>query len=643
MWINHATWQKVLPLNNSIYKLLTSLLLIAVLPAQFGFLSNRSPQERFNRGLDQFNDSRYGSAAENFEKVLSADDISLHPVAQMMLMKAYHHAGNPGKARLAGRDFISAYPGNRYLSAVYLTFGDLFINDGQPIEAFRMYLQARRWASPTEISGVDGRLSRVLSLRMPLDDLASIKLVEGDALNRELISLAEIYSLSLGGQADEAADLLVEVHRENLPAIFHPLHQRIIQRIKRVSEPVVTVGVILPLTGRDATIGKLYLRGLRKAMTRLNRTNATLALMIYDNYSDPVETVLAVRQCAQNSNVLAILGPLTTTNSIMAATEAQALEIPLLLPLCTEDNLSDIGDYIFQANATLSMRGRLAGRYLAHELDLDSLAVLAPADEFGYTLTDAFVTEVDSWGKVVVATEWYSGIPENLRPQFQNLRQVGFDLREVNEYEDVLGIAIDSLDNMFDVSDEILFEIPDDDDESATRSDSAKMVLETIQGLFVPIHPGHIQYLGPQFPAYNLETQLIGNESWLDLEVLNQEIIGPHLSGMYFISGYRAPNDSLFTGVIPEDEIDAGYLHRGYDSGLLLSNLQGQNLTTRGEARRTLAAIGNYIGRGQITSFTGSDDNVNSSLQVLQYQGNNLINRGFFSGDSIVHPAPALP
>jgi ABC-type branched-subunit amino acid transport system substrate-binding protein len=50
-------------------------------------------------------------------------------------------------------------------------------------------------------------------------------------------------------------------------------------------------------------------------------------------------------------------------------------------------------------NSNLQMRGKIAARYVAKTLKLDSLAILAPADKFGRALVDGFVKEADLLGK----------------------------------------------------------------------------------------------------------------------------------------------------------------------------------------------------------------------------------------------------
>ncbi|NQT96392.1 MAG: penicillin-binding protein activator [Candidatus Marinimicrobia bacterium] len=632
-------------MNKYIKLLLLQALVVSSLFGQFGIFTNRSGQERFDRGVESFNEGHYANAAGIFRKLVRSGYPELITAATMMLMKAEYHSGNPEAARETGRRFINQFPDSRYLTDIHFCYGDIFITEGQPNEALRMYLTARRLSEqPATQDLIDSRLLRLIGLGIPVDYIQNLLITEANLSNRAILHLTLSFSHLMAGHPDQAAEVLHRIGRDELPQLHNDLFRTILRQTYQPGQQVLSVAVILPLSGSEAGLGKTYLKGLKQAIDDLNKAGVRVALSIYDNNSDAVESVLAVRQCALNQNIKLILGPLTTNNSIAAATVAQGAEIPIIIPLCSQDNLSMIGDFVFQMNATLTTRGKLAARYLAQELDLDSLALIAPNDDFGHSLADAFLAEVDMLGKTVVAVEWYPGIPENLRRQFMALRKTAFGLQESDEYDEYLGMEIDSLDAMFEIPEDIFFEIPESDDKPLTRSDSAKIVLETIQGIFIPIHPGHIQFLGTQFPAYNLKTQLIGNENWLDLEILSQEIIGPHLNGMLFVSNYLTPADSSTVVELRADEdSDIRYYYQGFDGGLLLSNLAQAGLNSRVGTKTELENLYQFVGLTQIVTFAGENNNVNSALRVLKYNNQEIIDIGFFNGDSIIVSNPAIP
>ena len=66
--------------------------------------------------------------------------------------------------------------------------------------------------------------------------------------------------------------------------------------------------------------------------------------------------------------------------------------------------------------------------------------------------------------------------------------------------------------------------------------------LNTIQAIYSPVHPEHLAYIGTQFPMYYFDTQIVGNDSWKNLDILNQSNIGPHMEGLSIISSNYSTN-----------------------------------------------------------------------------------------------------
>ena len=191
--------------------------------------------------------------------------------------------------------------------------------------------------------------------------------------------------------------------------------------------------------------------------------------------------------------------------------------------------------------------GQHAARWIAEYLIKDSIAIIAPADDYGYSVIDAFLKEMDALDRTVVVVEWYTGKPENLKKQFQSLRQTAFNLIPPdNPYDEFLGMSFDSLDALFDVNTEDFFALAEDENEEKIK-DSSKVVLSTIQALYMPIHAEHLNYIGTQFPMYNLNTSLVGNIAWNQPEILAQDNVGPHLEGMTILSCL------LYTSPSPRD------------------------------------------------------------------------------------------
>ena len=121
--------------------------------------------------------------------------------------------------------------------------------------------------------------------------------------------------------------------------------------------------------------------------------------------------------------------------------------------LRSKSEVQNINQNAFLLGSSYSAEGRIAAQYIVKHLGLDSIAVVAPANKKTEIQIDAFINEVDRLGGNVVATEWYSGEPKNLRRQFKYLRKVGFELDAKEKiFDEALGMELDSIDALFDVS-----------------------------------------------------------------------------------------------------------------------------------------------------------------------------------------------
>ncbi|MCK5330801.1 MAG: hypothetical protein KAK01_05295, partial [Candidatus Marinimicrobia bacterium] len=85
------------------------------------------------------------------------------------------------------------------------------------------------------------------------------------------------------------------------------------------------------------------------------------------------------------------------------------------------------------------------------------------------------------------------------------------------------------------------------------------------------------------------------------------------------------------------------YYYQGFDSGLLLSNLTQAGLNSRAGTKAELENLHQFVGLTQIVTFAGENNNVNSALRVLKYDNQEIIDIGFFNGDSIIVSNPAIP
>jgi len=588
------------------------------------WFQSRLIEKQIDMAIEHFNEDRFAIAETIIKKLMEKPLGVYEPKSRIMLMKTAYALNKKEDVKIIGRKFLESFPKNEFAKDVYLKFGDTFIDEQNFNSAFRMYIKARTLTANEEfLYLVDHRLLNTIQLNIPSTTISELSMISTNSSERIICTLAKSFNDISSGNPDECASSLYQVNPEEIPIYYFDLYEKLLRASYQPAIKTITVGVIIPLTGDNMIQGNSFLRGMHKALSSSINSNKKIAFIIKDNEGDEIQTIRVINELEKNPNVKAIIGPISETNAIIAANSLQGKNIPLLIPSATLDGITSLGNNIYQLNSNLSVRGKIAARYITKILELDSIAVLAPADNFGHALTDAFVKEVDQLGKKIVGVEWYSGIPTDLKRQFKNLRKIAFDLKEKdNNYDEYLGMVLDSLDFLFELSDDDLFDIPDDEDEKLTALDSSKLKLNTIQAIYSPAHPDHLAYIGTQFPMYYFETQIVGNDSWKNLDVLNQSNIGPHMEGLVIISN----NYSI--------DIKDQIYNQAFDCTQLIYSIVNDQDNGRLSLAKKLSNLSDFSGESHNVRFF--DSNLNTSLQVLRYENNQITRSGYFVGDSLL-------
>ena len=609
----------------------------ALLLSNQSWFKNRSIKEQLKKAVVHYNEGRFATTETILKKILKQEHDNYQSVTWYLMMKADYGLNKIEEARGIARNVLQSYPKSAYVKDVFSCLGDMFVDEGKYSAALRMYLRARSLQSDELfLEKIDQRIMNTLKVNISLPGVDEMLSVEFDLKNRSILLLSKAYGAIFSGQPDDGAQILSGVNIDHVPARYFDFYEELLLATYRPSRKNITIGVVLPLSGEYQSNGTLFLEGLKSAVQAQTEGLRNFSLIIYDNRSRGIETIQTVKMLAKKPEIIAIIGPLNAGNALIAANTLSGSVIPLLIPSSVQDGLVTLGANVFQLNSDEKTRGRLAARYAVQKLGLKNIAVLAPSNEMGHNLVDAFCGELDLLGFAPVKVEWYFGIPEDLQRQFNSIRKTAWDLMpKDDEYAEFLGLEIDSLDALFKISVDDFFDLQKDTEKELSAKDSSKINLDTIDGMYMPIPLDHLSYLATQFPIYNLETQVIGNESWQDLDILNQENIGPHLDKMVVITNRK---EIFYNEILSR----AGYhknnefFYQGVDCVQLLSAVITEDKLDRRTILKNLNSIDEFHGLERIFSFSGEPPNLNKALQVLQYDQNSFSSVGFFKGDSLI-------
>ena len=553
-------------------------------------------------------------------------------IVHLMYGKTLYKLGELERAKRVQKDFLLKYPNDPLSYNARHNLGEIYYRLGEFPMATREFLtvavNAKR--APLRSKGLT-LAGYILENKVTLDDIRKQR--------RETVNIVEKAYLTLKLSENLYEMGAMELARKEA-AIFlanykNPPFKEDIERIRdgKVSRgtSIVNIGVLLPLTGENAENGLSILRGIKTAFNEQPpEFRKMFKLTIKDNESDQVKTVKEMIKFADDPSVMVVVGPMMSDNSTAAAAIANSVGLPMISPTATRDGIAGIGSFSFQANSDLSVRGKSLAKFAIDSLGLKRIAILSPANDYGKQMTDSFAREIDELGGEIVAQSWYYGEPKNLRLQFEQFRRISFRIHEelypAEEPPDSAAILADSA-----LSDSVIMRMLTELSKPPEEIDSGKVILDVIDGFYLPIEFGEIKYLAPQFAFWNFKTQILGGQNWYDEEMLSDKDISRYLDGVTFTSDIYRGSDNLalqnlknkYKELYNEEPFRTDIF--GYDCLNMVLQLIGDKIRTRENFIKKITELNNFRGVSGMIDFSGVSKRVNNSIHILQFSKNEIV------------------
>ena len=592
-------------------RLLLNIVLIGSLFAQS---IDNDANEKFIKSLvDDLNRQRNNSVIKRIdESTINETNYANH--AKVLKLKAYYNLQEFDAALNTAKSMNSLnFPPNLKTS-FHLTMGDIYSSKGYYNFAFKHYIDARRSNEDSRSKrSINKRIAKIIPLNLEYANLEVLEILEEDNTNLNIILLAQSFTL-IYNNSEEVLNKFNDIEQRSLDREFRSSYNFLKRNINSNMSFSKKVGVVLPLEGEGLEITNAFLKGLLKA-NQSSQSNEKIQFIVIDNFSDPISTVEAFKNLVNKHNVSAIIGPFLDKNLIAGASSISTVDIPIFAPFTSLDNLSNVNQNIYLLNSSVDFRNQLLANHSFADSDLNNIAVIAPRTDLGINEVDSFLIALDKLNKEPVYIGWYEeNSAIDLQPNFNELRDIAWEIETRDEYQEFLGVEIDVLDSMFEVDNDEVYDMFNlEQDESI---DSTKVILETIDSIFYPVSSSGLEFIASQVSLSNLETQLLGNENWLNLDLLKEESVSPHISNMLFVSNY-----------IPKYLNDSEYdyspsLNNAFHFGIDFSNfLINSNFN---KSRFILDSSSSY--EGITRNFDFSNSNLNQASKVIRFSNRKIYN-----------------
>jgi len=341
------------------------------------------------------------------------------------------------------------------------------------------------------------------------------------------------------------------------------------------------IGVILPCSGALASYGQSTLAGVKMKVAELNEKGGllgkTIELIVENDEGQTAKAAEALRKLAGVNEVLAVIGPITSTNCLAITRDAQKKGVVLITPTGTNDSITKDGDFIFRACFNDSFQGVAMAEFAAKDLKLKSaVSFQDTSSDYSVGLCKSFDARFAELGGKVLPILSYKAKDTDFTPQLRQVRELG------------------------------------------------------AEGLFIPGYPPELPLIVNQAKSMGLQVQLLGADGWDSDDLPTNagvNVAGACFSAAFF-PGSHMPELDAFLALAKKGGIEnpGSFEALGYDAtGLVAEAIRRANpaagdLQARRRAvRDQLHSIRDYKAATGTITMQPSGDPI-KSLVVLKYE-----------------------
>ncbi len=575
----------------------------------------KDAEELFERSIALYREQQYNDVIPLLRELTKADHSPqcCASRAGLLLARTYSQLGQFSQARQTAEECLLRFPSSRYSDWFHFELARVACQKNDWLEARSHLLWILEHSENAAMRSIcEDRLTALVNSGMEESALLEMRKNLRTDLAKVWLKLWTVRYYYGIGQKEKGYALLEGMKRSELSEKqFATLQEWQATPEEDLRYPL-RIGLILPLTGDYADEGRRFLSGFLLAM---KERNESVELVLKDSKGSLAEACRVMTELL-HSNVSLIIGELDGDRSTaLAALAAQENKL-FLCPVATNNGIAALGERVFQMNSDLQVRGRALARYAVEKLGLHSFATLAPADEYGQALTDAFAGAVDQLGGTIIAEQWYYPGTEDFKRHFQTIRESALrfsppDSAEINRlYRRKKELA--------ETGQHVL----------GSQDDAFELPVKSIDGFFFPIYEEDLPIVAPQYALVNIQSQTLGGDNWNHVEVLSGQ--RRYINNAVFFSGQYL-NDTDMDYIQFKNQYRLATLQSPTVLSVIGYDLAHQLLAMYDAGNAWSASLAVYLKETPV--FKGlagdyrfsADSRVNQSVHILQYQNGNIV------------------
>ena len=569
---------KALAKNNFII-LLIFLIIFSLIQSYAQGVSQQEINNEFDNSVSLFNSGKYEEALAGFNKIIIDYKYNSKTTAsEFIKAKIYFELKKYNQFKFTAEQFAEAYPNSKYIDEVRLLLTKYYLDVANYYNACReiLFIIDKTNSSEYELKAKeigDGISAKYLN-DTQLDRLNSSF---NSSKVKSYLLLQQGKYLIRNGNTSGAKNKFEELTR-TYPESAEYNEAKKLMDYQYSSETATTViGAMLPL---DMSSTGIYnsqpaaeiLEGIKFAVDEFNKLRTDkIGLLIRDTKKDINQIKKIKEEFTSLNSLIAIIGPIFSNEVRAALEEFDDYDIPIISPTATDDDLTSLNHYFFQANPSFTVRGKIMAQYVFYVENKRIVSVINSIEGYSPILAGSFTEEFEKLGGKVLKRESFK-----------------------DDYTDFSGLI------------------------SKIFNDSL-----TIEGLYIPLSDNSVTpFIFSELIKYGIKIPLYGNQDWFTAkgfetapEISNNLVFESDYFVDFSTDAYKNFNEQ-FNSITGKD-VNRNVLY-GYDAAkFLLTVLRNSELNRKNLVNKMISGM---VSSGLHNNISFDERRVNKFLNIVRYK-----------------------
>ena len=384
----------------------------------------------FNKGLILYNSSQFKEAQKIFNQIITDNSFSPNTTIayifdgkSLLQLKLFYEAKD------ILNQFLKKYPNSSYTDEAKLTLAQIYVEtknyelalkqlttliDNSSSEFYNTYSKvsaekiAFNYLSPHQIKIVLDSTKEINSKPFLLLLLGKKYLQNDDSLNSSNAFNNLIKEFPASSESIEAAKLISTLTTQK----------------ELYTTPVIAA--LLPLSTTSENVDKRavneILDGIKFAVSSYNKNHdQKVGLIIRNTYRGAKEIYKVKNELMTVHSLKAIIGPIYSDEVKETLNAFRGTDIPIISPTATDDSLTSLYSYFFQANPSFQLRGKIMAEYIYFVENKKRMAILYADQGYSQIFADSFSKEFKNLGGKIIVTQKYNSDSTSFENQISKI------------------------------------------------------------------------------------------------------------------------------------------------------------------------------------------------------------------------------